>query len=140
MKKISLFAIFLLMLATACTSKPPVVLKAPDGSDIPPYYTLFPDIPFPEPATIDLDETKALGSGQNWIGSIVYDAPYNANSIFDFYMSEMPKLQWIEVATVRSEISQMTYIKSGKAVQILIESKGNLKTKVSITAIPNQTK
>ncbi|MFI3242596.1 MAG: hypothetical protein R3Y43_08535 [Alphaproteobacteria bacterium] len=129
----------LLLITIGCSTKERPILKSPDGSEIPPYYTLFPDIPFPEPATIDLEETKALGSGKNWIGSLVYTTPYNASAVYDFHMTEMPKMQWTEVATVRTKISQMTYIKSGRAVQILIERDGSSKAKVSITAIPNET-
>lgn len=128
-----LIAVFLLY---SCTTPPPI-LKGADGSEIPPYYTQFPDVPFPEPAYIDLKETKALGSGEKWIGSIVYTTPYNASSVFDFYMSEMPKLKWLEVATVRSQISHMTYMKSSRALQILIENVSDNKAKVTITAIPN---
>lgn len=74
-----------------------------DGSEIPPAFANFPDMPFPDKAYIDLEQTKALGSGENWIGSLVYDVPYNASSVFDFYVLEMPKLKWIEVATVRAK-------------------------------------
>ena len=98
----------------------------------------FPDIPFPERSYIDLGETKALGSGEKWIGSLVFNTPYNASSVFDFYVSEMPKLKWKEVATVRSKISHMTYTRERRAVQILIESDGSDKSQVMITAIPNE--
>lgn len=86
-----------------------------------------------------MDQTKALGSGDNWIGSLAFDCPYNASSVYDFYVSEMPKLKWLEVATVRARISQMTYVRDNRAVQILIESDGSDKANVTITAIPNQS-
>ncbi len=109
-----------------------------DGSPIPPAFANFPDIPFPEQAYMELGDTKALGSGDNWIGSLVYTAPYNASRVFDFYVSEMPKNRWIEVAVVRARISQMTYYRENRAVQILIESTGDNESLVTITAIPNQ--
>lgn len=94
-------------------------------------------MPFPSEAYIDLDETSALGSGENWIGSLVFTAPYNASSVFDFYVSEMPKLKWIEVATVRAKISHMTYVRGNRAIQILIEIDNSDTARVTITAIPN---
>lgn len=136
MLKNSILVIILLILSACASDKPRIT--AIDGSAIPPAFAQFPDIPFPQESYVDLDETKALGSGENWIGSLTFDTPYNASSVFDFYMSEMPKLNWIEVATVRAKFSQMTYGRNNRVVQILIESTGSDSAKVSITAIPNQ--
>ena len=137
MLKNNILAITLVVILSACTQEKPV-LTGVDGSAIPPAFASFPDIPFPEKSYIDLGETKALGSGEKWIGSLVFNAPYNASSVFDFYVSEMPKLKWKEVATVRSKISHMTYTRERRAVQILIESDGSDKSQIIITAIPNE--
>ena len=134
----SILAITLVAVLSGCASDNPV-LHGVDGNEIPPAFAHFPDVPFPEKAYVDLDQTKALGSGDNWIGSLAFDCPYNASSVYDFYVSEMPKLKWLEVATVRARISQMTYVRDNRAVQILIESDGSDKANVTITAIPNQS-
>ena len=134
----SILAITLVAVLSGCASDKPV-LHGVDGNEIPPAFAHFPDVPFPEKAYVDLDQTKALGSGDNWIGSLAVDCPYNASSVYDFYVSEMPKLKWLEVATVRARISQMTYVRDNRAVQILIESDGSDKANVTITAIPNQS-
>ncbi|MFR8205268.1 MAG: hypothetical protein ACLU99_02200 [Alphaproteobacteria bacterium] len=126
----------LVLILSACASERPT-LSGVDGSAIPPAFAHFPDVPFPSEAYIDLDETSALGSGENWIGSLVFTAPYNASSVFDFYVSEMPKLKWIEVATVRAKISHMTYVRGNRAIQILIEIDNSDTARVTITAIPN---
>ena len=120
MLKNNILALALVLILSACASERPT-LSGVDGSAIPPAFAHFPDVPFPSEAYIDLDETSALGSGENWIGSLVFTAPYNASSVFDFYVSEMPKLKWIEVATVRAKISHMTYVRGNRAIQILIE-------------------
>ena len=49
----------------------------------------------------------------------------------------MPKLNWIEVATVRAKISHMTYIRNNRALQILIEMDNGDSARVTVTAIPN---
>ncbi len=139
MLKNSILATVLVLIIAACTTEKPK-LTAVDGSAIPPAFAQFPDVPFPQESFVALSETKALGSGENWIGSLVFNTPYNASSVYDFYMSEMPKLNWIEVATVRAKFSQMTYGRNNRVVQILIESKGSDKSRVTITAIPNQNK
>lgn len=139
MLKNKILALILIVLSCACASEKPKLVGL-DGSAIPPAFASFPDVPFPEESYVDLDETKALGSGDNWIGSLAFETPYNASSVFDFYVSEMPKLNWVEVATVRARFSQMTYGRNNRVVQILIESIGSDKARVTITAIPNQNK
>ena len=136
MLKNNILALALVLILSACASERPT-LSGVDGSAIPPAFAHFPDVPFPSEAYIDLDETSALGSGENWIGSLVFTAPYNASSVFDFYVSEMPKLKWIEVATVRAKISHMTYVRGNRAIQILIEIDNRDTARVTITAIPN---
>lgn len=136
MLKNNILALALVLILSACASERPT-LSGVDGSAIPPAFAHFPDVPFPSEAYIDLDETSALGSGENWIGSLVFTAPYNASSVFDFYVSEMPKLKWIEVATVRAKISHMTYVRGNRAIQILTEIDNSDTARVTITAIPN---
>ncbi len=139
MLKNKILITYLVLILSACASSEQPNLNGVDGSAIPPAFASFPDIPFPDKAYIDLDETRALGSGERWIGSLVYTTPYPANRIFDFYVSEMPKFNWSEVATVRAKISHMTYIRNTRAVQILIETGSSDSAIVTITAIPNQT-
>jgi len=134
----NVLALISIIILSACATEKPV-LHGVDGNEIPPAFAHFPDVPFPEKAFIDLDETKALGSGENWIGSLAFDCPYNASSVYDFYISEMPKLKWQEVASVRARISQMTFVRDNRAMQILIESNGADKSDVTVTAIPNQS-
>lgn len=135
--KINMLAILAALCLSGCAQETPV-LNGVDGLPVPPAFANFPDIPFPEQAFLELGDTKALGSGDNWIGSLAYTAPYNASRIFDFYVSEMPKNRWIEVAVVRARISQMTYFRDKRAIQILIESLSGKESRVTITAIPNQ--
>ncbi len=136
MFKIKVLVLFLGLVLSACATERPSLMGV-DGGAIPPAFAHFPDVPFPNDAVVDLDETKALGSGENWIGSLVYTTPYNPSNVFDFYVSEMPKLKWIEVAVVRAKISHMTYIRDHRAVQILIEMDNGDNARVTITAIPN---
>lgn len=136
MLKNNILILTIVLILSACATDKPT-LNGVDGSAIPAVFAHFPDVPFPTEAFIDLEETKALGSGENWIGSLVYSTPYNASRIYDYYVSEMPKLGWTEVAMVRAKISHMTYVRDNRAIQILIESSGAEKALVTITAIPN---
>ena len=129
---------FALVLLTAC-SFDRVALKGTDGSEIPPAFASFSGIPIPEPAYIDLNETRALGFGENWSGTLVFTTPFPSHEVFDFYISEMPKFGWSDVATVRARISHLTYIKDKKALQILIEQNSDTESYVTLTSIPNNT-
>ena len=130
--------VFFILITIGCAQEQ-LVLKGSDGETIPPAYASFSGLPIPEPAYIDLEETRALGYGENWSGTLVYTAPFPAHEIFDFYIAEMPKFGWSDVATVRARICHMTYIRDKKAVQILIEKNSDSESYVTITSIPNNT-
>lgn len=134
-KRLTVLFIFFI---AACSSDH-LVLRGSDGSPIPPAFASFSGIPIPEPAYIDLEATRALGYGENWSGTLTFTTPFPSHEIFDFYISEMPKFGWSDVATVRARISHMTYIKDRKAIQILIEKNSDSEAYVTITAIPNNT-
>lgn len=139
MKKMLKFNILcaILLFLNACASES-YILNGVDGQPIPSAFANFPDVPFPEKSYLELGDTKALGTGENWIGSLVFTAPYDASRIFDFYVSEMPKSRWVEIAVVRARISQMTYFRNNRAIQILIESLKEGNSRITVTAVPNQ--
>lgn len=62
-----------------------------DGREIPMVFQNFPDIPFPDEAFLVLEDSKTMGSGENWIGSISFTVNFNAGRVFDYYVAEMPK-------------------------------------------------
>lgn len=130
--------VVLILFLSACSGGK-LVLKGTDGSVIPPAFASFSGIPIPEPAFINLEETRALGYGDNWSGTLVFTSPFPTHEIFDFYIAEMPKFGWSDVATVRARISHLTYIKDKKAMQILIEKNSDSESYVTITSIPNNT-
>ena len=137
MIKNTIYILILSIVLCACRSQKPDITGI-DGTAIPAAFANFPDVPFPAESYIDLEETKALGSGEMWIGSLVFTTPYNSGRVFDFYVAEMPKYKWTELAIVRAKLSQMTYFRNNRALQILIEKLGESKSRVTITAIPNQ--
>ena len=130
---------FVFLLLTAACSSEKLTLRGSDGSVVPPAFASFSGIPIPEPAYIDIEETRALGYGENWSGTLIFTTPFPSHEVFDFYISEMPKFNWSDVATVRAKISHLTYIKDKKSIQILIQKSGDSESYVTITAIPNNT-
>lgn len=81
MLKNNILVFTLVLMLSACASDKPRLLGM-DGSEIPPAFANFPDMPFPDKAYIDLEQTKALGSGENWIGSLVYDVALQCQQRF----------------------------------------------------------
>ena len=135
MKIIKLLA--LLLILSACTKEIPI-LYGTDGREIPMVFQNFPDIPFPDKSYLSLEDSKTMGNGDNWTGSVCFTTNFNAGRVFDFFVAEMPKKGWVEIAVVRAEISQMTYVKDGRAAQILIQMEGKDSAFVTVTAVPNQ--
>ncbi|MCM1323636.1 MAG: hypothetical protein NC218_05700 [Acetobacter sp.] len=139
MKRFYAYMLYIVACLTLCgCAKKPVTMFGSDGHEIPMVFQNFPDIPFPDNSYMNLEDSKTMGNGENWIGSISYTSMFNAGRVFDYYVSEMPKKGWVEIAVVRARISQMTYVKNGRAVQILIQMEGDDSSFVTITAVPNQ--
>lgn len=139
MKKFYTYILYMAVFTTLCgCTHEPNIMYGSDGHEIPMVFQNFPDIPFPDNSYLNLENSKTMGNGENWVGSICYTASFNAGRVFDFYVAEMPKKGWAEVAVVRAGISQMTYVRNGRAVQILIQIEGDDSAFVTITAVPNQ--
>ena len=86
-----------------------------------PYsFSQFSDIPVPENASMDLDQTTIFGAENEWIGKISFKTPYNVSAVFDFYMNEMPKFKWREITSSRGNISVLTYMNQYRVALIQI--------------------
>lgn len=107
---------------------------------LPPSFAQFNDIPIPEKAMMDLKQSLLLGGESTWIGRLVFTAPYTQNSLFDFYMSEMPKFGWSEITVVRSKISVLSFRRDTRIATIQLESDIVSGTVVSFTVSPRSEK
>lgn len=101
-----------------------------------PSFAQFNDIPIPEKATMDLKSSLLLGGSSSWIGRLVFSAPYTLNSMFDFYMSEMPKFGWKEVTVVRSKVSVLSFTNDDRVATVQLEADMVNGTIVSFTVSP----
>ena len=138
MKKI-LFSLICLILAAAlssCVHSEAMYREADGANGTSPSFAQFNDIPIPEKATMDLKSTLLLGGANSWIGRLVFSAPYTLNSMFDFYMSEMPKFNWKEVTVVRSKVSVLSFTNDDRVATIQLESDMVNGTVVSFTVSP----
>ena len=137
MKKI-LFSLICMMLAAAmsgCVQNERMYRSDGDGTTSP-SFAQFNDIPIPEKATMDLKSSLLLGGESAWIGRLVFSSPYTLNSMFDFYMSQMPTFGWKEVTVVRSKVSVLSFTNNERVATIQLESDMVSGTTVSFTVSP----
>ena len=70
----------------------------------------YSDIPIPSGAKLDPTRTIVLGKSQNeWTGRLSFSNWKSVTDNYDFFISELPKFGWTEVAQIRSEIGILTY-------------------------------
>ncbi|HEX6957473.1 MAG TPA: hypothetical protein VF194_05750 [Ferrovibrio sp.] len=95
-------------------------------------------IALPEGYSLDANRTIILGEGDRWIGRLSYSVNSSADSMFDFIRQEMVNHGWTEVAVVRAETSQLTYLSGAgdRVASILITRSTLYGSKVDMTVSP----
>lgn len=95
-------------------------------------------IALPEGYSLDADRTIILGEGDRWIGRLSYSVRSSADDMFDFIRREMTNHGWSEVAVVRAETSQLTYLSGAgdRVASILILRSTVYGSKVDMTVSP----
>ncbi len=94
-----------------------------------PNFTQLRDIPVPERATLDLKRTLLFGSDP-LVGRLGFAAPYAQSSLVDFFIQEMPKYGWTEVAVVRSSQSVMTFAKDIRVAMIRLNPETDTQSEI----------
>jgi len=109
-----------------------------DDSDLPYIFDNFADIPVPEGMKMNMSETRIYGRENDWNGTISFSSKYDMNGVFDFYVSEMPKFGWLEITSIRSDNSVMTYIRDRRVaiIQISIGTFGGTNVKFTVSPAP----
>lgn len=99
-------------------------------------FAQFPDIAVPAGAKMDVERSLVLGARDDWIGRLSMTASGNTSESYDFFQREMPKFGWQEITTVRSEVSVLTYSRSGRIATIQIRNRTLGGSAVDITVSP----
>jgi hypothetical protein len=99
-------------------------------------FAQFPDIAVPVGAKMDVERSLVLGARDNWIGRLSMDSGQNSSASYDFFLREMPKYQWQEITTVRSETSVLAYSRDNRIATIQITKKTLGGSKIDITVSP----
>lgn len=128
LRKIML-CLVLLSVASGCAQ------KSGDETAIPPSYSSYPDIPIPSNASMNGGkDTVILGNGENWTGRLVYTMLNTRPAqMFDYYKNEMPRFNWTELSSSRSDVSFLAYKRGDRTANIQIESNLIFGSRISIT-------
>lgn len=103
-------------------------------------FAQFQDIPIPENSIMIIEKTLLLGEKENWIGRLVITNPIKPAKVFDFFKQKLVDYNWVEITSVRSTTSILTYSLDKRVMTIQIEpinySNTNQST-ISITMSPS---
>lgn len=99
-------------------------------------FAQFPDIAVPGGAKMDVERSLVLGARDQWIGRLSMDTSGSSSQSYDFFLREMPKFGWQEITTVRSEVSVLTYGRSGRVATIQIRNKTLGGSAIDVTVSP----
>lgn len=96
-------------------------------------------VALPEGYSLDTNRTIILGEGDRWIGRLSYGISSSADAMFDFIRREMANYGWTEVAVVRAESSQLTFLSQGgdRVASVLITRSTLYGSKVDMTIAPS---
>ena len=119
----------LALIVAACTTAGTIPTGTPassDGEQPQQGFVVFTDIPMPADASIVLDQTIVLGTGEKWMGRVTIKAKTGLTSVFDFYREQMPQFGWKELTVLRSATSVLTYSRDNRIATIQIEANKQL--------------
>jgi hypothetical protein len=100
-----------------------------------PQPSIFPDLPIPQGAKMNLDRTLVVGT-EDWFGQLVLEASGNAFQMFDFYRNGLPKFGWSEITSVRAPVSVLTYEREQRVLQMQIKGGSLSGSMITITVSP----
>lgn len=89
-------------------------------------FKQFTDIPIPNDADLDLEQSLVLGTEDGWIGRLSLDVSHPMIDMYAFYTREMPRFSWQQLTTVRARISTMTYRRGARVATITLQARTGL--------------
>ena len=128
-----------LVFMTACTM-PATTIPTAGGKtlagDSPVVANSYADIPISANDQLAVDQSLLLNTGEQWIGRAVLKSKLDTVQAFEYYMANMPSQGWINITSVQSETSVLTYEKGNRVATIQIK-RGTLSgSQISVTVSP----
>ena len=128
-----------LVFVSAC-SMPATTIPISDGKtlagDSLVVTNSYADIPIAANDELAVDKSLLLNTGEQWIGRAVLKSKQSTVQAFEYYLANMPNHGWINITSVQSEISVLTYEKGRRVATIQIK-RGTLRgSQISVTVSP----
>lgn len=101
-------------------------------------YTLFPDVPLPQDAKMNVDKTLAFGGGDTWIGQLALVTGHAHNEMFNFFKKQLPEFGWQEITSVRAPTSVLTYQRANRVLAIQVQGASLNGSEVTMTVSPRE--
>lgn len=83
--------------------------------------TQITDVPIPREARLDEAASLVLGSGDRWLGRLVFHVKTNPTETYNYYFNGMPRLGWAMLTAVRSKVSALTFTQGDRVATLQIE-------------------
>lgn len=100
---------------------------------------LLGDMPLPQGAKINNDQSLILGGGPQWTGRIVISTPQRSTDTFTFFRDQFPGAGWTGVSSIKAKTSILVFVKGDRTVTVEINEGGIFSggsSIVSLTATP----
>ena len=100
---------------------------------------LLGDMPLPQGAKINNDQSLILGGGPQWTGRIVISTPQRPTDTFTFFRDQFPGAGWTGVSSIKAKTSILVFVKGDRTVTVEINEAGTFSSAnsiVSLTAAP----
>lgn len=99
---------------------------------------LLGDMPVPNGAQIQNENTLIIGKGVGWVGRVNLSAQQSSNEVYNFFLTDLPKAGWSVISATKSKTSIMVATKDDRTCTVEV-SDGSFtgpKTVISITSSP----
>jgi hypothetical protein len=100
---------------------------------------LLGDMPLPQGARIDNDQSLILGGGPQWTGRIIIMMPQRSTETFTFFRDQFPGAGWTCVSSIKAKTSILVFVKGDRTATVEINEGGPFSGSgsiVSLTAAP----
>ena len=102
---------------------------------------LLGDMPIPNGARINNENTMIIGKGAGWVGRVYLSGLQSPNEIYAFFLTDFPKAGWAIVSATKAKTSIVVFIKDDRTCTIEV-SEGSFtgpKTLIAITSSPKNS-
>lgn len=75
---------------------------------------------------INYDQSLIIGSGENWMGRLVFELSQGSNAAYHFFLEQYPRQGWTLVSAVRGKTSLLVFTKPDRSATVELTEGGVL--------------